>query len=453
MQDMEYEQLVAAWLLRDAEAARQWGGLVLPHVKEVFGHYALQDIVERGLRYFLDHGEHLGRAGLAVDLDLLVRPGSARAVYSVVLDELFALALRLRDHIGSNLAAEVRKRIVGSVDVPSSGKPEDIERYIAGIRGALAVGQKRRPKLIHERIEVPDVLGIGTPFPSLNRLLPGGGLGPGEMGVVQASYGVGKTRFLMNIADYTSRVLGVPTLFVFYEDSEYRIRERFEKMAGRPLEEVFGAPPMPVLAIRHSPDPTYGPEQIQADLDEMEGRLGCRFGVVCRDYGELAVTDNNDWRAVVASYLSFGRMLGSRGICGWDAMQENRYGNPSFFDIAKPIQVQLELDELATHLQEIHVRKNRNGPHGIRIRFQVDTATGRLREPSDEYPPERTFAQATAADGPGAPAAGRPGEVQDAVHRGASGVHGHEAGTEEGPQPPRTLAPEEGVEAESAGAL
>lgn len=387
MHSQEYELLVAALLLRDSLFARRWQAHALDALDDLFGHFALRNLIRWGLEHHKKHGELLPEEALAEEIGRRLNGSAGAEVHHEMLATVFSRDLSAREHVEQTLLRETRKRAVDMLDKPTTGELPELEEYIALLRKIKAHGDHRQnATLVHSIQPMQGAYdGLSTGFPSLDALLDGGGLCPGELGVIHGDPGEGKTRALINIARYTAMMNpGKLVYFISYEVVEHRLLQRLERQLGRPVADVFGPPPKPAIALRFTADPLFNPDMIAADIDELESLWDTKCVMVVRDYGELCVTETGDYKAVLESYRQFRNMLGETKRVGWDAMQSNRFGEASFFDIRKPVDVMLRLTSMGEYRQSLRVVKNREGPTGQTVYLTVDPERGILREDNRE---------------------------------------------------------------------
>ena len=240
-----------------------------------------------------------------------------------------------------------------------------------------------------------------TPWDVINELTDGG-LGKGELGVMVAPAGIGKSWALMNIgADavkkgktvlhytlelneayvglrYDSVITGIANQNLkHYQDD---IKEQLEKLKGE-------------LIIKHYPTKTVSVMGIRGHVEKciMQGK---KPDVIIVDYADLLLSHSNKTDSTYAEqggvYIDLRGLSGEYGIPIWTASQTNRSAIDSEVieadkisdSYAKVMNADFIMSwsrkskDKLNNTARCHVMKNRFGPDGITFPCKMDTNTG-----------------------------------------------------------------------------
>jgi len=204
-----------------------------------------------------------------------------------------------------------------------------------GYEGTHVLRDTKRRVL--ETLEQPD-LRLPTGISAIDKII-GGGLSPGEVGVVVALPGVGKSLSLVNIG-FGAALKRKRVVFYSLEMNEKKIVARFDslltgfshdsvynnstevlKRLGQ-LEEELGD----ILVVKYFPAGTVGVSDLALHLDHLE-RVGFGPEVVIVDYLTLLRPDrrrNNLYEEVGSICRSLKGLAGERELVVWTAAQANR---------------------------------------------------------------------------------------------------------------------------------
>lgn len=192
-----------------------------------------------------------------------------------------------------------------------------------------------------------DVITGAVPMgiPAIDQRLEGGGLGPGEMGVILALSGYHKSTMLCNIGMWARRH-GLNVFHASFEISEVKTARRYDcRIAGVSLKQMLLDRVGAVAKIREFNKTHPGRLYMKrwpkrkctvADLDTylrgLEARTGFRPDVLVADYcanmrSESSFSGDNKRHAVAEIYGDFLALCIERGVPGWTAIQSNRAGN------------------------------------------------------------------------------------------------------------------------------
>lgn len=175
-----------------------------------------------------------------------------------------------------------------------------------------------------------------------------GGLGNGEMGVILAPLGVGKTTILTKIANSACSA-GFNVLQIIFEDTEDQVRRKHYAIWSKtPLSEIDKDSelverkllewhqvnkPGKLIIKKFSQDNTTMPK-IRQYIDRFQKKFGIKFDMVVLDYIDCVEShksgeDQNARELYVIK--AFESMAGELDIPCWTAIQANRGGLSSEF--------------------------------------------------------------------------------------------------------------------------
>ena len=264
---------------------------------------------------------------------------------------------------------------------------------------------------------------VATKWDSVNDLMDGG-LGPGELGVVVAPSGVGKTWILTALgADAVKRGLSVvhysmelsehyvgaryDTVFTQIPSSE--LKERKEDVKNK-IQALKGN-----LLIKYFPPKGVSVKKLQMHIEKMI-TLDNKPDLIIVDYADLLLSDSNKTDSTYAEqggvYIDLRGMGGHLEIPVWTASQTNRSAIDSEV---------IEADKIADSYAKVmnadfimswsrkskdklnntaraHIMKNRFGQDGITFPCKMDTNTGYIVV-YDGTSPDGVIAQKQAASG------------------------------------------------------
>jgi replicative DNA helicase len=211
------------------------------------------------------------------------------------------------------------------------------------VRGALQVGAKDTSSMdvfsnidqvLDDDYRHPIPMGI----PGIDRLLKGG-LAKGEIGVILAPTGVGKSTILTKIANHAFN-LGNNVLQIFFEDNPKVIQRKhytlWTKIHPDELSEKRDEVIKKVKDIEESmpnklimnklPSDTVTMSQIKNQIRKMVAD-GNKIDMVLLDYIDCVVPDKNlgdEWKSEGSVMRAFEAMCHEMDLVGWTATQGNR---------------------------------------------------------------------------------------------------------------------------------
>ncbi len=238
---------------------------------------------------------------------------------------------------------ELQKVMGKAQKIIDGGEFENYDTLEEMVKTALQVGAKDTSMLdvfsnldqvLEDDYRHPIPMGI----PGIDRLLKGG-LAKGEIGVILAPTGVGKSTVLTKMANHAFN-LGFNVLQIFFEDNPKVIQrkhftlwtkihpddlseKRDEVMSKvREIEES-----MPnKLILKKLPSDTMTMLQIKNQIRKMVSD-GIKVDMIVLDYIDCIVPDKNlgdEWKSEGSVMRAFEAMCHEMNIVGWTATQGNR---------------------------------------------------------------------------------------------------------------------------------
>jgi replicative DNA helicase len=238
---------------------------------------------------------------------------------------------------------ELQKVMTKAQKIIDGGEFENYDALEEMVRGALQVGAKDTSSMdvfsnidqvLDEDYRHPIPMGI----PGIDRLLKGG-LAKGEIGVILAPTGVGKSTVLTKIANHAFN-LGNNVLQIFFEDNPKVIQRKhytlWTKIHPDELSEKRDEVIKKVKDIEESmsnklimtklPSDTVTMSQIKNQIRKMVAD-GNKIDMVLLDYIDCVVPDKNlgdEWKSEGSVMRAFEAMCHEMDLVGWTATQGNR---------------------------------------------------------------------------------------------------------------------------------
>ena len=315
--------------------------------------------------------------------------------------------------------------ILQSVDLLQAGQYDRIKELVDN---AMKVGTETNLGLDYKndfdlRMEDLNRSTVPTNWKPINDLMDGG-LGPGELGVIVAPSGVGKTWILTAIgADAVKRGLSVvhysmelsehyvgaryDTVFTQIPSTE--LKERKDEVKHK-IESLQGK-----LLIKYFPPKGVSVKKLNQHIEKMMVS-GNKPDLIIVDYADLLLSDSNKTDSTYAEqggvYIDLRGMSGALEIPIWTASQTNRSAIDSEV---------IEADKIADSYAKVmnadfimswsrkskdklndtaraHIMKNRFGPDGITFPCKMNTNTGYI-EVYDGNSPDGVIATKQSASG------------------------------------------------------
>jgi len=293
---------------------------------------------------------------------------------------------------------ELQKVMTKAQRIIDGGEFENYDTLEEMVREALQVGEvdKGTEDVFHN---LEDVLNddfrhpIPMGVPSIDKLLKGG-LAKGEIGVILAPTGVGKSTLLTKMANHAYN-LGYNVLQIFFEDNPKIIqRKHFTLWTGISPDELANQKEMVMkkvieiketlpnrLVLKKLPSDTMTMLQIKNQIRKMIAE-GNKIDMVLLDYIDCVVPDKNlgdEWKSEGSVMRGFEAMCHELNLVGWTATQGNRSSISSevvttdqMGGSIKKAQVGHVIISVAKTLQQkemklatIAITKSRIGPDGI----------------------------------------------------------------------------------------
>ena len=238
---------------------------------------------------------------------------------------------------------ELQKAMDKAQKIITEGDFESYDKVEGLVREALQVGETDKgttdiftglETVLEEDYRHPIPMGI----PGIDNLLKGG-LAKGEIGVILAPTGVGKTTILTKIAN-TAFNLGYNVLQIFFEDNPKIIqRKHFTIWTGiapdelsHHKEEVMGK----VTEIKESMDNKLILKKLASDtmtMNQIKNQVrkliadGTKIDLIMLDYIDCVLPESSakdEWKAEGSVMRGFEAMCHELNIVGWTATQGNR---------------------------------------------------------------------------------------------------------------------------------
>ena len=234
--------------------------------------------------------------------------------------------------------------------------------------------------------------------------LMGGGLGPGELGVVVAPSGVGKSWMLAclgaaavragkTVVHYTLELsqhyVGLRYDTVFTHIPSTDLKERKDEVYGK-LKRLPGK-----LKVKYYPPKGASSKTIQLHIEKMIA-AGNRPDLIIVDYADLLLSHSNKTDSTYAEqggvYIDLRGMSGELQIPIWTASQTNRSAIDSEVIEADKIadsyakvmnadfimSLSRKAKDKLNNTARVHIMKNRFGSDGLTFPSKMDTNTGTI---------------------------------------------------------------------------
>ena len=238
---------------------------------------------------------------------------------------------------------ELQKVMSKAQKIIDGGEFENYDTVEQLVRTALQVGEREDgmsdvfynlDDVLNEDYRHPIPMGI----PGIDRLLKGG-LARGEIGVILAPTGVGKSTLLTKIANHSFN-LGYNVVQIFFEDNPKIIQrkhitlwtkihpddltERKEEAMGK-VKEIQTSMTNKLI-LKKLPSDTVTMSQIKNQLRKIIAD-GVKIDMVLLDYIDCVVPDRNlgdEWKSEGSVMRGFESMCHELNLVGWTATQGNR---------------------------------------------------------------------------------------------------------------------------------
>jgi replicative DNA helicase len=299
---------------------------------------------------------------------------------------------------------EIKRAIMDSVGLLKMGNYDEIKNKIDGAMKAGAdtnIGLEYKSNISARYAEASRHT-ITTGWDVVDDLMDGG-LAPGELGVVMAPAGIGKSWMLINIGANAMRA-GHTVIHYTLELNENYVGQRYDSVltginaqtlknhqdtVQEKMDTLRGD-----LIVKYFPTKSVGVMGIKAHLEKTM-MLGKTPSLVIVDYGDLlkinAKKDKHE--ALEELYEELRGMAGEYGIPVWTASQAGRsaleedvieadkiassYGKVMVADFLMSLSRKVE--DKMSGTGRGHVIKNRFGPDGITLPSKINTNNGQFQ--------------------------------------------------------------------------
>ena len=297
---------------------------------------------------------------------------------------------------------KVKDALLKSVDLLKAGNYDKIiDTMMAaskvGVENDLGLDYIDNFELIMEDVKRNSV---STGWEVVDELMDGG-LGPGELGVVMAPSGIGKSWFLSKIA-CSAVQKGLNVLHYTLELSESYVGQRYTTiLTGIQTSEHKERKEEIVRKIKNTPGRVrikYYPPQfassktLSAHIEKLKAS-GFNPNLIIIDYADLLKSSSNRdglYAELGGIYEELRGLSGETGIPIWTATQTNRAAidheviqADSVGDSYKKVQtadfimsVSRKTKDKLSNTGRIHIVKNRFGPDGMTFPAKIDTFHG-----------------------------------------------------------------------------
>jgi len=238
---------------------------------------------------------------------------------------------------------ELQKVMGKAQKIIDKGDFESYDHLEEMVREALQVGEvdtgtadvfSNLDEVLEEDFRHPIPMGI----PGIDNLLKGG-IAKGELGVILAPTGVGKSTFLTKISNHAFN-LGYNVLQIFFEDNPKIIQRKHFTLWTEVAPDLLSMHKDKVidkvkeiretasnkLILKKLPSDTMTMNQIKNQIRKMMAE-GNKIDLVALDYIDCIVPDKNlgdEWKSEGSVMRGFESMCHELNLVGWTATQGNR---------------------------------------------------------------------------------------------------------------------------------
>ena len=299
----------------------------------------------------------------------------------------------------------LKSAIIRSVDLLQIGQYGEIKNLVDS---AMKAGQPRNighdwKKDISIRLAGQSRITVPTGWDVVDTMI-GGGLGGGELGVIAAPSGIGKSWALATIGANAAR-MGKRVVYYTFELNENYVGLRYDTIfTGIESGNITNHPDdvkhavdsiQGDIIIKYYPPRTITVHTLRAHIDHLISNK-LKPDIILVDYADLMRSvDKSDARheELGSIYVELRGLSGELGVPVWTASQTQRssiqdeviqadkiassYEKIMNADLV--ISLSRKLEDKANHTGRAHVMKNRFGPDGITLPVYMDTGLGKRR--------------------------------------------------------------------------
>ena len=399
-----YQSKVVASLITDVKFLEQVTEITKP---AFFESQANQWIVDEVQNYFSEF-----RAVPTMEV-FKIKVGSIedKALKQTVIEQLKHVYLQIdandipyvkKEYLTFAKNQKVKDALLKSVDLLKAGNYDRIiETMMAaskvGVESDLGLDYIDEFELIMEDVKRNSV---STGWEVIDELMDGG-LGPGELGVVMAPSGIGKSWFLSKIA-CSALQKGKNVLHYSLELSESYVGQRYttiltgiqtsehKERKDEIIRKIKGTPGR--VRIKYYPPQFASSKTLAAHIEKLK-QIGFAPDLIIIDYADLLKSGSNRdglYAELGGIYEELRGLSGEHQIPIWTATQTNRAAidheviqADSVGDSYKKVQtadfimsVSRKTKDKLSNTGRIHIVKNRFGPDGMTFPAKIDTFHG-----------------------------------------------------------------------------
>jgi len=298
---------------------------------------------------------------------------------------------------------EIKRAIMDSVSLLKMGNYDEIKTKIDGAMKAGAdtdIGlEYKNDVAVRYQEAARDTMTTG--WDVIDDLMDGG-LAPGELGVVMAPAGIGKSWLLINIGANAMKS-GKNVIHYTLELNENYVGQRYDSVVTginaqnlknyqEDIQDKMNSL-QGDLVIKYYPTKSVGVMGIKAHIEKTI-MLGNKPDLVIVDYADLLKVNQKDkHEALEELYEDLRGMAGEYGVPVWTATQANRsaleedvieadkiassYGKVMVSDFLMSLSRKVE--DKMSGTGRGHVIKNRFGPDGITLPCKINTNNGQFQ--------------------------------------------------------------------------